>query len=242
MRHSILVTAVLLSAVGFASVALSQGQRQGGQARPAIPADAATLVTTDQFQTMLKNGPTDKDTGKPAGLSTQLFGRVANCAFIRITAPDSPHAHGDTSEILVIQSGSADFETGGEMVGPFSATSAVHQDMFTNADGTRRPAGTGPGGGTPPGFTGPAGGAAAGGGAGASPAAGGNGGGARVSAGGVDMSVGGPHNGSGSAVAGGKTQHLKAGDIILIPAGVPHHWTKVDEPIVYLDIKFPEAK
>ena len=239
MRQSILVTAVLLSSLGFATASFGQGQRQGGgQARPAIPTDAATLVTNEQFQTMLKNGPTDKDTGKPAGLSTQLFGRVANCAFIRITAADSPHAHGDTSEILVIQSGSADFETGGEMVGPFSANSAVHQDMFTNADGTRRPAGTGPGGGTPPGFTGPANSGAAG-----TPAAGGNGGGApRVSAGGVDMSVGGPHNGSGSAVAGGKTQHLKAGDIILIPAGVPHHWTKVDEPIVYLDIKFPEAK
>ena len=241
MRQSILVTAVLLSSVGFASVALAQGQRQGGQARPAIPTDAATLVTTDQFQTMLKNGPTDKDTGKPAGLSTQLFGRVANCAFIRITAPDSPHAHGDTSEILVIQSGSADFETGGEMVGPFSASSAVHNDMFTNADGTRRPAGSGPGGGTPPGFTGQANGGAPGGGGGGGNG-GGNGGSGRVSAAGVDMSVGGPHNGSGSAVAGGKTQHLKAGDIILIPAGVPHHWTKVDDSIVYLDIKFPEAK
>jgi quercetin dioxygenase-like cupin family protein len=28
----------------------------------------------------------------------------------------------------------------------------------------------------------------------------------------------------------------------MIPAGVPHHWTKVDSPIVYLDIKFPEVK
>jgi quercetin dioxygenase-like cupin family protein len=53
---------------------------------------------------------------------------------------------------------------------------------------------------------------------------------------------GGPHNGAGTAVAGGRIQVVHAGDVIMIPAGVPHHWVKVDKPIVYLDIKFPEMK
>src|SRR5580704_13843157 len=142
MRQSILVTAVLFSTVAFASVAFAQQQGQGqGRGRAAAasaPTDADTLVTAEQLQTMLKNGPTDKTTGKPAGLSTQLFGRVGSCAFIRITAPDTPHAHGDTSEIYVIQSGTASIETGGDMVGPFTANSDVHQGMFTNADGSLR--------------------------------------------------------------------------------------------------------
>jgi mannose-6-phosphate isomerase-like protein (cupin superfamily) len=230
MRQSIIVTAVLLGSAAFASVAFAQGRGQQGTP---TPTDADTLVTAEQMQTMLKNGPVDKDTGKPAGLSTQLFGRVGSCAFIRITAPDTPHAHGDTSEIYVIQSGTASIETGGEMVGPFTANSAVHQGMFTNADGTARaPGGAGANGG---GAAGGNGGGAAGNGGGAR--AGGNGGGGRGAA-----QEGGPHNGSGSAVAGGRTQVVKAGDVIMIPAGVPHHWVKVDEPIVYLDIKFPQAK
>jgi mannose-6-phosphate isomerase-like protein (cupin superfamily) len=148
-----------------------------------------------------------------------LFGKVGSAAFIRIVSPDTPHAHGDTSEIYIIQSGTASIETGGDMVGPFTANSAVHQQFFTNADGTPKAPGgdqaaAGPGGG-----------------------AGGNGGGG----GRGPAQEGGPHNGSGSAVAGGRTQVVKAGDVIMIPAGVPHHWVKVDEPIVYLDIKFPKA-
>lgn len=220
IRQSILFAAVVLGSAAFASVALGQARSQFGAS---TATDADTLVTAEQFQTMLKNGPVDKATGKPAGLSTQLFGRVGSCAFIRITAPDTPHAHGDTSEIYVIQSGTASIETGGDMVGPFTANSAVHQGLFTNPDGTPKPAG------------------ADGGGNGA--AAGGNGGGAGRNGGGRGGPAmeGGPHNGSGSAVAGGRIQVVKAGDVIMIPAGVPHHWVKVDEPIVYLDIKFPIA-
>ena len=116
------------------------------------------------------------------------------------------------------------------MVGPFSGNSAVHQEAFVNQDGTSRAAGTGPGGGTG------GGGQRAAGAAGAAAGAGGGGGGG----GGRAQPPGDAHNGSGTAVAGGRTQVVHAGDVIMIPAGVPHHWTKVDQPIVYLDIKFPK--
>lgn len=49
----------------------------------------------------------------------------------------------------------------------------------------------------------------------------------------------GPDHG-GSALQGGHSQVVRAGDVILVPAGVNHHWTKVDQPLVYLDIKFPK--
>lgn len=51
----------------------------------------------------------------------------------------------------------------------------------------------------------------------------------------------GPDHG-GTALEGGHSQQVKAGDVLLIPAGLNHHWTKIDEPIVYLDIKFPKAE
>jgi mannose-6-phosphate isomerase-like protein (cupin superfamily) len=210
MRRSFLVATALLSAAACAS-ALAQRQQTSNMAT-----DADTLVTAEQLQAILKSGPLKGD-GKPGSLSTQLFGRVGSCAFIRIVDPDTPHAHGDTSEIYVIQSGRASIETGGEMVGPFNANSAVHQSAFVNADGSARAPG-GPG----------------------APAGQGAQGGRAASDGGA--AEGGPHNGSGTAVAGGRTQVVKAGDVIMIPAGVPHHWVKVDEPVVYLDIKFPKAK
>lgn len=215
MRHAITVTGLILGSVTCATAMAQRAQA------PAIPTDADTLITAEQFQDILKKGPVDKATGKPANLSSQMFGRVGNMAFIRITAPDTPHAHGDTSEIYVIQSGRASIETGGEMVGPFNGNSAVHQDAFVNADGSARAPGTGPMPAAP-----------------AATEAGGNAG----RQGGRQQPAGDPHNGSGTAVAGGRTQQVKAGDVILVPAGVPHHWVKVDEPVVYLDIKYPKPK
>jgi mannose-6-phosphate isomerase-like protein (cupin superfamily) len=47
---------------------------------------------------------------------------------------------------------------------------------------------------------------------------------------------------SGTSVEGGHDQKVGPGDVILIPAGVAHVFTKVDQPIVYLDIKFPKAE
>jgi len=46
---------------------------------------------------------------------------------------------------------------------------------------------------------------------------------------------------SGTSIDGGVDQNVKAGDIILVPAGTPHQWKKVDGDVVYLDIKFPKA-
>jgi hypothetical protein len=54
--------------------------------------------------------------------------------------------------------------------------------------------------------------------------------------------AGAPGDLAGTDVEGGHDQHVSAGDVILIPAGVAHVFTKVDQPIVYLDIKFPRAE
>lgn len=51
-----------------------------------------------------------------------------------------------------------------------------------------------------------------------------------------------PADNAGTAIEGGKQQAVKAGDVILVPAGVAHHWLRIDEPVVYLDIKFPKAE
>ena len=46
---------------------------------------------------------------------------------------------------------------------------------------------------------------------------------------------------SGTLIEGGVDQVVHAGDMILVPAGTPHQWKKVDGNVVYLDIKFPKA-
>jgi mannose-6-phosphate isomerase-like protein (cupin superfamily) len=47
---------------------------------------------------------------------------------------------------------------------------------------------------------------------------------------------------AGTGIDSGRKQAVKAGDVILIPAGVAHRWLQVDQPVVYLDIKFPKAE
>jgi mannose-6-phosphate isomerase-like protein (cupin superfamily) len=47
---------------------------------------------------------------------------------------------------------------------------------------------------------------------------------------------------AGTDIEGGHKQAVKAGDVVLIPAGVAHRWFQVDKPVVYLDIKFPKAE
>ncbi len=47
---------------------------------------------------------------------------------------------------------------------------------------------------------------------------------------------------AGTDIEGGTRQRVSAGDVILVPAGVPHRWLQVDKPVVYLDIKFPPSR
>jgi mannose-6-phosphate isomerase-like protein (cupin superfamily) len=184
MRQSILVTAVLLGSVASAQT----------QQRATVPTDADTVVTAEQLQKILQVAPVSKETGKPGDVSTQLFGSVASCSFIRLDAPDAPHVH-PVSEIYVMQEGSATLETGGTMIGPFMNGGVHHQAA---ANGGQSPAPQ------------------------------------------TVQTIGPDHGGT--AIEGGRSKVVKAGDVILVPAGVNHHWTKVTQPIVYLDIKFPKAE
>lgn len=51
-----------------------------------------------------------------------------------------------------------------------------------------------------------------------------------------------PGDEAGTAIAGGRKERVEAGDMVLIPAGVPHRWLQTDGPVTYLDIKFPKAQ
>lgn len=46
----------------------------------------------------------------------------------------------------------------------------------------------------------------------------------------------------GTAIKGGVSHPVKAGDIVVIPAGVPHQFTKVDSPVAYINVKFQVKK
>jgi mannose-6-phosphate isomerase-like protein (cupin superfamily) len=41
----------------------------------------------------------------------------------------------------------------------------------------------------------------------------------------------------GTAITGGETHHLKKGDVIIIPAGLPHQYTEVSNPFLYFIVK-----
>ena len=43
---------------------------------------------------------------------------------------------------------------------------------------------------------------------------------------------------SGTSIQGGVTQHIKAGDVVIIPAGVPHWFSKIDGSITYVVVRF----
>jgi len=43
-------------------------------------------------------------------------------------------------------------------------------------------------------------------------------------------------------IAGGENRHVKQGDIIIVPAGVPHGFSAVDEPLLYEVIRIDAAK
>ena len=48
--------------------------------------------------------------------------------------------------------------------------------------------------------------------------------------------------GNGSTIRNGMTHHLKPGDMIIIPAGVGHWFTKVDDHIKYVMIRIDPDK
>ncbi|HTS15948.1 MAG TPA: hypothetical protein VMP11_00090 [Verrucomicrobiae bacterium] len=41
----------------------------------------------------------------------------------------------------------------------------------------------------------------------------------------------------GTTITGGVTHHLKKGDVIIIPAGLPHQFTEVSHPFLYFIVK-----
>jgi mannose-6-phosphate isomerase-like protein (cupin superfamily) len=41
----------------------------------------------------------------------------------------------------------------------------------------------------------------------------------------------------GTAIAGGEIHHLKKGDVIIVPAGLPHQYTEVSNPFLYFIVK-----
>ena len=53
---------------------------------------------------------------------------------------------------------------------------------------------------------------------------------------------GAPGDLAGTGIEGGQRQAVGPGDLILIPAGVAHRWLQIDQPVVYLDTKFPKAE
>jgi mannose-6-phosphate isomerase-like protein (cupin superfamily) len=47
---------------------------------------------------------------------------------------------------------------------------------------------------------------------------------------------------SGTAIQGGTSRHLKAGDVVVIPAGTPHWFSKIDGSIAYLVIRIDPSQ
>lgn len=53
--------------------------------------------------------------------------------------------------------------------------------------------------------------------------------------------VNGPSTG-GSAIQGGQSQHIGPGDVVVIPAGVPHQFSAVEGKITYIVIRFDPVR
>ena len=47
---------------------------------------------------------------------------------------------------------------------------------------------------------------------------------------------------SGPSIQGGVTQHIKTGDVVVIPAGVPHWFSKIDGSITYIVVGYDPNK
>jgi mannose-6-phosphate isomerase-like protein (cupin superfamily) len=96
----------------------------------AEPRDKGVYITLEQMQA-IANGVVDKTTGKPGAFSKRLISHSTHStAFIRLTKPEGPHAHGAWSEVFVITAGSGVLETGGTITGVTGHDSATHKDLF----------------------------------------------------------------------------------------------------------------
>ena len=47
---------------------------------------------------------------------------------------------------------------------------------------------------------------------------------------------------SGSSIKGGVTQHVKAGDVVIIPADTPHWFSKIDGAITYIVVRYDPSR
>ena len=52
----------------------------------------------------------------------------------------------------------------------------------------------------------------------------------------------GPEEVRGSGIVGGETRELQPGDVVVIPNGVPHWFSRVDAPFLYYVVKVREAE
>jgi mannose-6-phosphate isomerase-like protein (cupin superfamily) len=96
------------------------------------PKDASVYFGESDLQSIMKSVPTAPN-GKPGAFSKRLWqDSTYSTAFIRLNAPDQPHAHGEWSEVFVVKEGSGVLETGGTITGVTGGSSAVHTDIFVN--------------------------------------------------------------------------------------------------------------
>jgi len=175
---------------------------------PTAPRDKTLYVGSEEMAAIAAGVPADPS-GKPGAFSKRLFqDSTYSTSFIRLTAPDTPHAHGAWSEIFVVREGAGVVETGGTITGVTSSDSATHRGIFLNGN-TPPPAQTDE---------------------------------QKKAAAAAAARRAAQGDKAGTDIVGGTRQAVKAGDIVLVPAGVAHRWVKVDQPIIYLDIKFPKAQ
>lgn len=57
----------------------------------------------------------------------------------------------------------------------------------------------------------------------------------------VDVKEIGPEELRGTAIQGGETRQLQAGDVVVIPNGVPHWFKEVQAPFLYYVVKVRQA-
>src|SRR5579862_4111506 len=55
------------------------------------------------------------------------------------------------------------------------------------------------------------------------------------------MKVNGPSQ-TGSSIRGGEVRHLSSGDVVIIPAGVPHWFSQIDQSLTYVVVRVDPRK